>query len=44
MTDTMTTLRDMENRLDEMDEAMKTMAAILSAPSATTDDDKSKGK
>ena len=44
MNDTMNTLRDMENRLDEMDEVMKTMAAILSAPSATNDDEKAKGK
>ena len=44
MNDTMTTLRDMENKLDGMDEAMKAMTAILSVSSATNDDDKTKGK
>ena len=40
----MNTLRSLENKLDEMDEAMKAMDAILSAPSATNDDENAKGK
>lgn len=38
MTDTMNSLRDMENKLDEMDEAMAILKMILSTSSDASED------
>lgn len=37
MTETMTALRDMENKLDEMDEAIAAMKLIFETPLSGTD-------